>query len=191
MKKQYLPILTLIVILMAANLACSISASPIGSPTTEPTRLIPVSTQAALDFQQSFEQPTVDAKAGTVTIQFNEEQITSYVAYQLAQDPSQPFHNPQIYLENNQVVVRGQIVTDVMTSDGQINANLSVDEGGKLKVDIVSAQFGSLQIPTQMLGTVSDLLDRAIKDNIKSANYQVKSITIADHLMTIVLQVNK
>jgi hypothetical protein len=191
MKKKYLPILTLIVVLMAANLACSISTASLGAPTAEPTRVIPVSTQAALGFQQSFEQPTVDAQAGTVTIQFNEEQITSYVTYQLAQDPTVPIHNPQIYLENNQVVVRGQIVTDAMTSDGQITATVTVDAGGKLKVDIVSAEVGSLQIPPQLLGAVTDMLDNAIKDNINTDNYVIQSITIANHLMTIVLKVNK
>ncbi len=191
MTKKYLPILTLIVILMATGLACSLSTVSSGAPTTEPTRVIPVSTQAALEFQQSFEQPTLDAQAGTATIQFNEEQITSYVAYQLAQDPNQVIRNPQVYLENNQIILKGQVVTDVMTSDGQITANITIDSNGAPKVTIDSAQFGSIPIPIELLGTVSSMLDSAIKDNINSDNYQIKSITIADHLMTIVLLIKK
>jgi hypothetical protein len=188
MKKKYLPILTLIVILIAANLACSLSTASSGEPTAEPTRVIPASTQAAQGFEQSFEKPTIDAQAGTETIQFNEEQITSYVAYQLAQDPNQIIHNPQVYLENNQIVLKGQIVTDVLTSDGQITAAITIDETGMPKVNIISAQFGSFPFPTPLLGTVSSMFDSAIKDNINTDNYQIKSITIADHLMTIVLQ---
>jgi hypothetical protein len=191
MKKKYLPILTLIVILMAANLACSFSTAFSTAPTAEPTRVIPVSTAAAQSFVQAFQQPTIDAQAGTQTIQFNEEQITSYVAYQLAQDPNQVIHNPQVYLENNQVILKGQIITDVLNSDGQISTSITVDNAGMPKVEILSAEFGSIQIPAPLLSAVTSMLDSAIRDNIKTDTYQIKSITMANHLMTIVLITRK
>jgi len=190
MKKKYLPILTLIVTLMATSLACSLSTGSGGS-TPEPTQSIPISTEAARSFEQAFQQPTIDPTAGTETVQFSEEQITSYVAYQLAQDPTQPIRNPQIYLENNQVILKGQIVTDVLTSDGQLTATISVDTNGKPKFTIISAEFGSIQIPPELLDSVTSMLDSAIQDNIQSDQFQIKSITIAGHKMTIVVQATK
>ena len=192
MKKNYLPILTLIVILMSASIACSLSSSLSSEATPTPTtRPIPISTQAAQVFEQSLSMPTIDAQAGTETIQFTEEQITSYVALQLQKDPNPIIRDPQVFLENNQVVLQGQIVTDLMTSSGTLTATVAVDQNGTPKVNIVSAQFGSFPIPTALLDAVSQMVDQAINDNINQtsgSNLKIEAISIADHLMTIVLK---
>ena len=192
MKKNYLPILTLIVILMSASIACSLSSSLSSEATPTPTTPpIPISTQAAQGFEQSLSMPTIDAQAGTETIQFTEEQITSYVALQLQKDPNPIIRDPQVFLENNQVVLQGQIVTDLMTSSGTLTATVAVDQNGTPKVNIVSAQFGSFPIPTALLDAVSQMVDQAINDNINQtsgSNIKIEAISIADHLMTIVLK---
>ena len=192
MKKNYLPILTLIVILMSASIACSLSSSLSSEATPTPTtHPIPISTQAAQGFEQSLSMPTIDAQAGTETIQFTEEQITSYVALQLQKDPNSIIRDPQVFLENNQVVLQGQIVTDLMTSSGTLTATVAVDQNGTPKVNIVSAQFGSFPIPTALLDAVSQMVDQAINDNINQtsgSNLKIEAISIADHLMTIVLK---
>lgn len=191
MKITYLPILTLIVILMSANIACSLSSSLSSEATPTPTHSVPVSTQAVQSFEQSLSMPTVDAQAGTETIQFTEEQITSYIAYQLQQDPNPIIRLPQVFLENNQVVLQGQIVTDLMTSSGTLTATVGVDQNGTPKVNIVSAQFGSFPFPTALLDAVSKMIDQAINNNINQtsgSNLKIDHISIADHLMTIVLK---
>ena len=190
MKKNYLPILTLIVILMAANIACSLSSSLSSEATATPTHTVPISTQSAQSFEQSLSMPTIDAQAGTETIQFSEEQITSYVALQLQKDPKPIIREPQVFLENNQVVLQGQIVTDLITTSGTLAATVGVDQNGTPKVNIVSAQFGSFPIPTALLDAVSSMIDQAINDNINQTSgsgLKIAHISIADHLMTIVL----
>jgi hypothetical protein len=187
MKKRYFPILTLIVVLMSANLACLASVGAPPAPT--PTRSVLISTQAVQEFVQSVEKPTVDATAGTFTILLTEEQITSYVAYQLEQDPNPVIRNPQIFLENEQITIQGQITTDVMTGDGTLTAKINLDENGNPKIELLTAQFGSLQIPTVLLGSVSSLIDHYLNDYISqsSANYKIQSLNMASHVMTIVL----
>ena len=191
MKKNYLPILTLIVILMSASIACSLSSSLSSEATPTPTTPpIPISTQAAQGFEQSLSMPTIDAQAGTETIQFTEEQITSYIALQLQKDPKPIIREPQVFLENNQVVLQGQIVTDLITTSGTLTATVGVDQNGTPKVNIVSAQFGSFPIPTALLDAVSSMIDQAINDNINQtsgSDLKIAHISIADHLMTIVL----
>src|SRR5512147_964665 len=101
MKRNNLPILTLIAILVVASLACSLSIGlpAITIPPTDTPTPIPVSTQAAGEFVNSLKQPTLDAAAGTATIVLTEEEITSYVAEQLQADPNPFIRNPQVILE--------------------------------------------------------------------------------------------
>lgn len=176
---------------MSANIACALSSSLLSEATPTPTHSVPVSTQEAQSFEQSLSMPTVDAQAGTETIQFTEEQITSYIAYQLQQDPNPIIRLPQVFLENNQVVLQGQIVTDLMTSSGTLTATVGVDQNGTPKVNIVSAQFGSFPFPPTLLDAVSKMIDQAINNNINQtsgSNLKIDHISIADHLMTIVLK---
>jgi hypothetical protein len=187
MKKNLVPILTLIVILMAFNLACLFSG--IGSAPT-PERTVPVSTEAAQGFVNSFEKPTFDATGNTASIKLTEEQITSYVASQLNQDPNPIIQNPQVLLEDNQVKLSGQVETDIITAPGMIIGTLSIDNNHLPKVTIISAKVGGFDIPPSLLTRIDSMIDRAITDNLTQpdVNFQVDSISINNRVMTITLK---
>jgi hypothetical protein len=187
MKKNLVPILTLIVILMAANLACLFSG--IGAAPT-PQRTVPVSTEAALGFQESFQKPTLNPQGDTATIKITEEQITSYVAYQLNQDPNPIIQNPQVLFENNQVELTGMVEADVITAPGTIIASVGLDANHQPKVDVLSAKVGGIDIPSGLLTRIDEMIDRSITNSLNQSdvNFQVDSITISDRIMTIVLK---
>ncbi len=196
MKRNYLSILTLIALLVVASLACTLSiVSPqevIATPTQTPTQTpIPVSTQAAGDFITAIEQPTMDPTAGTATIVITEEELTSYVATQLQSDPNAFIRDPQISLENDQVVVNGTIATNIITAPGSLAAEISVGPEGLPHATITSATVGGLPIPSPLLTQASGMIDKSIADsisNVSSSGYQIESITIANHQMTIVFK---
>ncbi len=196
MNRNYFSILTLIVILVVASLACSLSiAAPqtiIPTPTQTPTQTpIPVSTQAAGNFITAIEQPTYDPATGNVTIVLTEEELTSYVAIQLQADPNAFIRDPQISLENDQVVVHGTIVTDILTAPGSLTAKIAVGPDGVPQTTITTAMVGSIPVPTPLLSEASGMIDRGIADsisNISSSGYQIDTITVANHQMTIVLK---
>ncbi len=195
MKRNY-PILTLIALLVVASLACTLSIdSPqvvIATPTPTLTQTpIPVSTQAAGDFINSIEQPTIDPVTGTATIVITEEELTSYVATQLKSDPNAFLRDPQISLENGEVVVHGTIITDVFSAPGSLAAEISVGPEGLPHATITSATVGGLPIPSPLLTQASGMIDKSIADcisNVSSSGYQIESITIANHQMTIVFK---
>ncbi len=175
---------------MVASLACSLS---IGTPTLVPTSTpspIPVSTEAAGGFINSLEKPTFDPTAGTATIVLTEAEVTSFVAQQLQSDPNPIIRDPQVILENNQVVLTGTIVTDVATAPGSLTAIITVGADGLPIANITSATVGSFPIPSPLLSAISEMIDRGITDNVdvSSGNYQIESISIANHTMTIVLK---
>ncbi len=193
MTRNYLPILTLIAVLVVASLACSLSiANPAITPTQTPTQTpIPVTTQAAGDFINSLENPTIDPAAGTATIVLTEQEITSYVDAQLRTDPSSFIRDPQVTLEDDQIVVHGTIVTDILTAPGTVAARVTVGADGLPQATITSATVGSIPIPTPLLSTASNMIDQGIYDSVQKysdANYQIESIAIADHQMTIVFK---
>lgn len=190
MKRNYLPILTLIALFMVTSLACSLSiANPTSIPTPTPTP-IPVSTEAAGEFINSIEQPTIDSTAGTATFVLTEAEITSYVAEQLQADPNPVIRDPQVILENNQVVINGTIVSAGLSAPGSLSATITVGEDGLPKANINSATVGAFPIPSPLLSTISGLIDRGITQNVNlsSTDYRIESITIANHTMTIQLK---
>ncbi len=196
MNRNYLSILTLIAILVVASLACSLSiVAPqaiISTPTPTPTQtLIPVNTQAAGDFITSIEQPTLDPVAGTASIVLTEEELTSYVATQLQSDPNAFIRDPQISLENGQIVVHGTIITDILTAPGSLTATVVVGPDGLPQATVTSATVGSFPVPAPLLSQASSMIDQGIADSISSVSssgYQIESITIANHQMTIVFK---
>jgi hypothetical protein len=193
MNRNYLPILTLIAVLVVASLACSLSiVNPAIIPTSTPTQTpILVTTQAAGDFINSLEQPTFDPTTGSVTIVLTEQEITSYVATQLQSDPNTFIRDPQVTLEDNQVIIHGTVVTEILTAPGTVSATITVGEDGLPVATITSATVGSFPIPSPLLSTASDMIDQGISKSVNEytgANYQIVSITIADHQMTIVFK---
>ncbi len=196
MKRNYLSILTLIALLVVASLACTLSiVSPqevIATPTQTPTQTpIPVSTQAAGDFITAIEQPTMDPTAGTAPIVITEEELTSYVATQLQSDPNAFSRDPQISLENDQVVVNGTIATNIITAPGSLAAKIAVGPDGLPQATITSATVGAFPIPSPLLSQATGMIDQGIADSVSSVSssgYQIESITIANHQMTIVFK---
>ncbi len=190
MNKNFLPILTLIAGLLATGIACSISvgvptATPI--PTSTPT---PVFTSSPSDFINSLEQPTIDAAAGTATIVLNEEQITSYVDAQLKSDPNPVLRDPQISLENNQIIIRGTIVMNGVSVFSNVTATVTVGADGLPKTNIVSADIGSFPVPSPLLSAISSMIDQGITENVDMFpnDYRLESISIGNHIMTIVFK---
>ncbi len=193
MNRNYFPILTLIAVLVVASLACSLSiVNPVVAPTPTPTQTpIPVTTQAAGDFINSIEKPTIDPASGNATIVLTEQEITSYVATQLQSDPNSFIRDPQVSLEDNQVIIRGTIVTDIVTAPGTVTASIAVGADGLPKATITSATVGSFPIPAPLLTTASSMIDQGIANSVdqySAAGYQIESITIANHQMTIVFK---
>jgi hypothetical protein len=183
MKKRY-PILTLITLLLVLIAGCGFLGAGV---VATPSRSIPISPEASQQFEAAFVNAQLDAQTNTATIRITEPQITSYVYYQLQAQPNQGVRNPQIYLENNQVVMYVQVVADPINTTGRIALSANVKDGNP-KVDIVSAEFGAFTLPTGLMDWVSGLINNAIVDNMNTSgvDFQLVSINITDRVLVIV-----
>ena len=188
-KKLVLPIFLSILIITA--LACTIF---VGGPDYSNLAPIPVSTEAAGslkdEMQKAFE---AGAQTGIVTLNITEPQITSLLASRLLSDPNmqadkKPFiTDPQVYLRDGQMQIYGKSQQGMFTANIGIIINMGVNEFGKPKIEIVSADFGPFPAPAGINGALTTMIDEAYTGAIGPAatGLRIETITIADGIMTI------
>jgi hypothetical protein len=173
--------------LLLAGLACTIN---IGGP-GYPTPAIPVSTEAVGELQSSLETAvTTGAVSGQVTLTFTEPQLTSYLFYKL-QSQSQPLiTNPQVYLRDNQLQVYGTASRGDFEATARIILSAGVDDQGKLKIELISADFGPLPVPNGLMDIITATIQEAYTGALGpvATGFRLQSVTIAAGMMTIVGQ---
>src|SRR5574342_969610 len=99
-------ILLFLATLVFVTLACTVF---VGGP-EYPEGAIPVSTEAVESLKAQIEAATLaGAESGTITLQINEEQLTSYLAFRLAAQENPVLRDPQVYLRDGQMQVYGKV----------------------------------------------------------------------------------
>jgi hypothetical protein len=148
--------------LTAAGLACALPGGP--KPPASP---IAVSTAAATQMQETVQTAVADAaKSGQLDLTLTEEQVTSYVVVQLAQQADAPITDLQIFLRDNKIQMFGTVTAGQVTAKAQILIAVAVDAQGKLALTIEKADFGPIPVPKSLLENISTALDKALTQQI-------------------------
>ena len=188
-KKYALPIFLLT--LLFTSLACTIF---VGGPDYSGLAPIPVSTEAAGSLKDEMQKAfDAGAQTGIVTLNITEPQITSLLAFHLLSDPNmqtdkKPFiTDPQVYLRDGQMKIYGKSQQGMFAANIGIIVNMGVDELGKPKIEIVSADFGPFPAPAGINGALTTMIDEAYTGSLGPAatGLRIESITITDGIMTI------
>jgi hypothetical protein len=191
MKPKYaLPIL--LVTLLLTSLACTIS---VGGPDTSDLAPIPVSAAEADSLREQIRRAFEEgATTGVVTFTISEPQITSVLAQRLQSDPSfqqeenKPLiFDPQVYLRDGQMKIYGKTQQGIFTANIGIIINVGIDENGKPKIEIASADFGPFPVPDGIKSAITRMIEEAYTGAIGpvATGLRIESIAIADGLMTI------
>jgi hypothetical protein len=187
--KFALPIFLLTLLL--TSLACTVF---VGGPDYSTLPAVPTSTDALQSMQDEVTRAfTEGAQTGTVTLNFTEQQITSYIAARLQNDSSlkqnnQPLINdPQVYLRDGQMQIYGKTKQGMFTANIGIIVNVGVDENGQPKIDIVSADFGPLPAPKGLNEAVAAMVREAYTGSLGpvATGLRIENISIANGIMTI------
>ena len=188
--KQLAPSFFLIAIVLS-SVACTIF---VGGPDTSKLTPIPISTSDADTLKEQIKK-TFDegAATGMVTFTFTEAQVTSLLAQRLQSDPNlqtdqKPFiTDPQVYLREGQMQIYGKTQQGMFAANIGIIINVSVDENGKPKIEVVSADFGPLPAPKTLKEAFTAMIDETFTGAIGPAavGLRIEAITIADGTMTI------
>jgi len=191
MKQKQIVLPVFLITLILASLACTMF---VGGPDTSNLTPIPVSTSDAEALKEQIKKAFEDgATTGIVTFTISEAQVTSLLAERLQSDPNlqtdqKPFiTDPQVYLRDGQMQIYGKTKQGVFTANIGIIVNITVDENGKPKIEIVSADFGPFPVPDTIKEAFTAMIDEAFTGAIGPAavGLRIESISIADGLMTI------
>lgn len=181
----------LFITLLLTSLACTVF---VGGPDYSNLDPIPVSTEAAQSLKDGIKKSFEDGlQTGIVTITITEPQITSYLALRMQTDPnlqqdSKPLiTDPQVYLRDGQMKIYGKTQQGVFAANIGIVVNVGVDELGKPKVEIVSADFGPFPAPEGMNDAITAMIEEAYTGSFGPVltGLRIESITIANGTMIV------
>jgi hypothetical protein len=178
------PILALLMVLVLSLLACTIS---VGGP-DYPQQRIPVSTEAVGEIQSAVQTAAaLGVQTGTITLTLNEPQLTSYLAYKLQQQQDPFITDPQVLLRDGQITVYGTAKQGYFLATVKIVLSAGIDSAGQLKIELVSADFGPLPVPTGLRDIVTATMQEAYTGAVGpvATGFRLESIAIADGTMTV------
>lgn len=182
MYRKYLMLVVLLV-LAGVTLACNLGKSAVNN---DP--LIPVSTESV----QSLEETAVNSynefrQTGEVNLTVTEEQLTSMVALELAEQGTQGISDPQVFLRDGQIQLTGDVQTQGITAPATMVMEVDLDGNGRPSLRIVSANIGPFPVPDSLIENVETRLNQAFLNQLeeKAPNMFVESVVIADGNMTV------
>lgn len=185
-------LLILLITLLSTSLACTIF---VGGPDYSDLTPIPVSTEAVQSLKDGIKKSFEDGlQTGVVTITITEPQITSYLALRMESDPnlqqsdqSPLITQPQVYLRDGQMKIYGKTQQGIFAANIGVILNVGVDELGKPKIEIASADFGPFPAPEGINTTITALIAEAFTGSFGpvATGLRIETITIADGTMTI------
>ncbi len=170
--------------LILTSLACTIS---IGGP-DYPSQTIPVSSEAAQSIQDEVKQViAAGAATGVVTLQFNESQLTSYLAYKFQSQVDPLMTDPQVFLRDGQLQLFGKVQRGWFEANVAIFTSVTVDENGKPKIEVISADFGPWPAPAGLNDAISSIISEAYTGSLGpvATGFRLDSINIANGTMTL------
>jgi hypothetical protein len=190
MIKQFaLPIF--LITLLLTSLACTIF---VGGPDYSDLAPIPSSPADADALKEQIRQAfEAGITTGTVSFTITEAQITSVLAQRLQSDPNlqnekKPLiSDPQVYLRDGQMKIYGKTQQGLFTANIGIIVNIGVDELGKPKIEITSADFGPFPVPDGIKEAMTAMISEAYTGSLGpvATGLRIESIVIANGNMTI------
>jgi len=170
---------------LAITLACTIF---VGGP-DYPQPPIPISAEAVTSLQEQIQAAVAaGAVSGEVTLQMNETQLTSYLAYKNLSDPSPMFIVPQVILRDGQMRIYGKTKQGNFTANIGIVLSVGLDAEGSPELQLTSADFGPFPLPEGLNKAITAIIEEAYTGALGpvATGFRITSITIADGMMTVV-----
>ncbi|HTX91697.1 MAG TPA: LmeA family phospholipid-binding protein [Anaerolineales bacterium] len=184
MQTRKIALLAGLATLAAGILACTID---VGGP-AYPDQHIPVSTEAVGEFQSAMQTAVVSGTdSGEVTLVITEPQLTSYIAYKLAQQQDPLFYNPQVFLRDGKIQIYGMARQGYFIASVAIVVTAGVDSQGQLTIELTSADFGPEPVPANLKDALTAMIQEAYTGAIGPAalGFRLESVTVANGSMTI------
>lgn len=153
-----------------------------------PEGTIPVSAEAVASLRSQIEAAVqAGAESGVITLQITQEQITSYIAFRLAEQENPTLKNPQVFLRDGQMQVYGIVERGYFVANVLVALNVNVDELGQPKIEIATADFGPFPAPEGLKEGLTTIVTEAYTGSLGpvATGFRLERIDIANGLMTV------
>ena len=187
MKRKRIALALLAILL--STLACTIFT---GGPAF-PNQSIPVSTEAVQSLHDQIQTAmTAGADSGVISLFITETQLTSYLAAKFEADSNPLITDPQVYLRDGQMRIYGKAQRGVLAANVGIVLEVGTDAQGQPKLQLVSADFGPFPLPSGLNDAITAIIEQAYTGALGpvATGFRLRSITIADGVMSIVGQIH-
>jgi hypothetical protein len=186
MKCKPTPLTFTFSILLLASLACTIF---VGGP-EYPDQTIPASEGEVTAMKTQIEQALLQGvRTGVVTLQFTENQLTSYFTLKLQSLTNPPFTDPQVLLRDGQMQIYGRVSSGVFTANMYLAMDVSIDQETGLPVlSISTADFGPIPAPEGLNAAISAIIDEAFTGSFGpvATGIRIETISIEGGIMTLI-----
>jgi hypothetical protein len=120
-------------------------------------------------------------------VTFTESELTSALdeairRYQAETGETIPVQNPQIVLQNGQILLYTQLQLDVTQASGLVVATPAIGPDGLVDIQIDSAEFGPIDVDPAMLEGLAAELEQSINAPIQASPFTItlSEITAAE-----------
>ena len=176
--KNLILIASLVIISLACNLSSSLSAA-------KPRVVLTLPAEDTKQLENQLATQVSQVMSGEpVTIELTESQISSLVNSQAANQQDAQLSNLQVLLENNQMLISGDANAGGVAGIINLTLDVGTDAVGKPQLAISKAVIGGFPIPSSLLESLSQAINQSMQ-NQGGEGFEIQTLTIADHKMTI------
>lgn len=178
---QYAPLVDALISYAVTNAESGMEGAP-ERPGTE----IMVSEQLGME-AKSIIQNALPQVGSLSSITITEQQVTSWLATEMKNNPDLPLSDVQVFLRNGQIQVWGMVSGSADSTSALIVGEIRIDQNKKPYFEIVSMQIGTQTMPEFLLNQMEGWLNQSLSENIESElpGLELMNINVVNGLITV------
>jgi tetratricopeptide (TPR) repeat protein len=156
-----------------------------GAPERPGAKIIASDVEGA-EAKESFESALPRSGSLSSAI-LTEQQITSWLAMEMKNNPDLPLNDVQVYLRDDKIQIWGMVTGSTNSTSALITGNLGIDSNRNPSIEVESVQIGTQTFPdmlvSQMESWINELLIERI--NKQAPGLQIMDVNVTIGLITI------
>jgi uncharacterized protein YpmS len=173
----------ILLVLLSVSLACNL---PQNGNAIQPTQQL-VDPAELEQLENQVRETLSSSEGGEVTVTVTQEQLTTYLAAELAEQNEQLFTDPVVVLTNGQMEIYGKLSQSGLRANTKVVLQPRIDENGDPKLDVVSVDLGPFPVPETIRSRFENLADGTLDQYLSTYSDQIRvtDITVLEGQMTI------
>ncbi|MBE0695369.1 MAG: LmeA family phospholipid-binding protein [Anaerolineaceae bacterium] len=182
MRLPFTRLVLVLVVLLAASLACNFPNSDTAGSSTA----VPLTDQEFQQLQERLRE-TLENSSGEVTFTLTEQQLNTMISAKMAEQKDQIISEPGVKLTKGNMEVYGKLTQAGITLKLTVILKPGVNASGSPKLDIVDIQMGGIPVPDEIKNQLGNLVDQAFQEYLSNQNqgFKASKITIDEGKMTV------